>query len=114
MMTLRPVCSLPTAREGSPRSHESGTDGLGDHPGLGRAVTCGAEPVDQLVALTLSRPSRGAVHWSTCTVGARLAFSCVTVHRISREHQPEPRRTSTFKLIEDPQLVEKVSHVVRR
>ena len=89
-----------------------GLDGLLDEPRPGAPRRIGDDQVEAVVVKTLETTPRNATHWSTRSMAAATGLSRPTVSRIWRAFGLQPHRTSTFKLSNDPQLVEKVRDIV--
>ena len=89
-----------------------GLDGLLDEPRPGAPRRIGDDQVETVVVKTLETTPRNATHWSTRSMAAATGMSRPTVSRIWRAFGLQPHRTSTFKLSNDPQLVEKVRDIV--
>ena len=89
-----------------------GIDGLLDEPRPGAPRKVSDKKVEQVVTLTLESKPKGATHWSTRQMAKRSGLSPMTVSRIWRSFGLQPHRSETFKLSNDPLLVEKVRDVV--
>ena len=71
-----------------------GVDGLlrdATRPGRPRTARK-VSSVEQVVRITLDETPKGATHWSTRTLAARLGVSASTVARIWRAHGLKPHR----------------------
>lgn len=87
-------------------------DGLLDEPRPGAPRRITDEEVEDLIATTLESTPRNATHWSTRSMSAHTGLSRSTVHRVWRAFGLQPHRTETFKLSNDPLLVDKVRDIV--
>ena len=68
--------------------------------------------VDAVITKTLQSVPRGATHWSTRTMVSATGLSQTAVSRIWRAFGSQQHRQETFKLSNDPMLVEKVRDIV--
>ena len=91
---------------------ERGPAGLLDEPRCGAPRSISDEQVEAVVVRTLESTPRDAPHWSVRSMAAASGLSRTTVHRIWRAFGLQPHRTETFKLSNDPQLVEQVRDIV--
>lgn len=91
---------------------ERGAGGLLDEPRCGAPRKISDDQVEAVVVRTLESTPRGATHWSVRSMAAETGLSRPTVHRIWRAFGLQPHRSETFKLSNDPQLVEKVRDIV--
>lgn len=91
---------------------EQRLDGLYDEPrpGVGRTIT--DDQIEEVVTKTLETTPKGRTHWSTRSMAAHLGLSHSTIGRIWRAFGLQPHRTESFRLSQDPQLVEKVRDIV--
>ena len=87
-------------------------EGLLDEPRPGAPRRISDNKVEQVVVRTLESTPQGATHWSTREMAKRMGISRMTVSRIWRAFGLRPHRSETFKLSQDPQLVEKVRDIV--
>lgn len=87
-------------------------DGLYDEPRPGAPRVIGDDRIEQVVTRTLETTPRGRTHWSTRSMAKHLGLSHSTVGRIWRAFGLAPHRTETFRLSQDPLLVEKVRDIV--
>lgn len=87
-------------------------DGLYDEPRPGAPRVIGDDKIEQVVTRTLESTPRGRTHWSTRSMAKHLGLSHATVGRIWRAFGLQPHRTESFRLSQDPLLVEKVRDVV--
>ena len=87
-------------------------DGLYDEPRPGARRTITDEQVEQVIVRTLESTPRGATHWSTREMAKAVGLSHMAISRIWHTFGLQPHRTETFKLSNDPRLVEKVRDIV--
>jgi transposase len=89
-----------------------GPAGLLDEPRCGAPRRISDEQVEEVVVKTLESTPRNATHWSTRSMAAASGMSRPTVNRIWRAFGLQPHRAESFKLSNDPQMVEKVRDIV--
>ena len=87
-------------------------DGLYDEPRPGAARTITDDQVEQVIIRTLETTPRGATHWSVRDMAKAVGMSRMAINRIWHTFRLQPHRTETFKLSNDPLLVEKVRDIV--
>ena len=87
-------------------------DGLYDEPRPGAKRTITDEQVEHVVTRTLETTPRGATHWSTRDMAKAVGLSHMAISRIWHTFGLQPHRSETFKLSNDPLLVEKVRDIV--
>jgi len=87
-------------------------DGLFDEPRPGTPRQITDEQIEQVVIRTLETTPRGATHWSTRDMAKASGISRSTVNRIWRAFGLQPHRSETFKLSNDPLLIDKVRDIV--
>jgi transposase len=87
-------------------------DGLYDEPRPGAKRRIADEQVEQVIIRTLETTPRGATHWSTREMAKAMGLSHMAISRIWHAFGLQPHRSETFKLSNDPQLVEKVRDIV--
>ncbi len=87
-------------------------DGLFDEPRPGTPRRITDEQVEQVIIRTLETTPRGATHWSVRDMAKASGMSRMTVNRIWRAFGLQPHRSETFKLSNDPLLIEKVRDIV--
>ena len=87
-------------------------DGLHDElrPGARRTIT--DEQVEQVIVRTLETTPRGATHWSTRDMAKAVGLSHMAISRIWHAFGLQPHRSDTFKLSNDPLLIDKVRDIV--
>jgi transposase len=87
-------------------------DGLFDEPRPGAQRTITDAQVEQVIIRTLETTPRGATHWSTREMAKAVGLSHMAISRIWRAFGLQPHRSETFKLSNDPQLIDKVRDIV--
>jgi transposase len=87
-------------------------DGLYDEPRPGAKRTITDDQVEQVIVRTLETTPRGATQWSTRDMAKAVGLSHMAISRIWRTFGLQPHRTETFKLSNDPLLVDKVRDIV--
>jgi transposase len=87
-------------------------DGLYDEPRPGAARTITDDQVEQVIIRTLETTPRGATHWSTRDMARAVGLSRMAIHRIWQTFGLQPHRSETFKLSNDPLLIEKIRDIV--
>jgi transposase len=87
-------------------------DGLADAPRPGAARTVGDDVVEAIAVETLETAPPDATHWSTRGLAARHGISHQTVAEIWRAFGLKPWRQDSFNVSPDPDLVDKVRHLV--
>jgi transposase len=87
-------------------------DGLFDEPRPGAPRTITDDHVEQVVIRTLETTPRGATHWSVRDMAKASGLSRSSVNRIWRAFGLQPHRSETFKLSNDPLLIEKIRDIV--
>ncbi|MGH9072368.1 MAG: IS630 family transposase [Acidimicrobiales bacterium] len=91
---------------------QRGPAGLLDEPRCGAPRRISDEQVEELVVKTLETKPVSGGSWTTRSMGERAGMSDTSVFRIWHAFGLQPHRTETFKLSNDPQLVEKVRDIV--
>lgn len=86
--------------------------GLYDEPRPGAPRVIGDEQIEEVVTKTLETTPRGRTHWSTRSMAKHLGLSASTIGRIWRAFGLAPHRSESFRLSQDPLLVEKVRDIV--
>ena len=66
----------------------------------------------KIVRLTTQTTPKGATHWSTRTLAAKMGVSDTTVLRVWRAHGLTPHLVKSFKVSRDPLVVEKREDIV--
>ena len=89
-----------------------GLAGLLDEPRPGAPRRITDDQVEAVVVKTLESTPRDATHWSTREMAKASGLSDTSVLRIWHAFGLQPHRAETFKLSNDPQLVEKVRDIV--
>ncbi len=87
-------------------------DGLYDEPRPGAKRKITDEQVEAVVIRTLETKPQGATHWSTRSMGKAMGLDRMAISRIWHAFGLQPHRSETFKLSNDPLLVEKVRDIV--
>ena len=101
-----------TVRKWRARYRAGGLDALCDEPRPGAPRRFGDDAIEALVVKTLMEKPTNATHWSTREMARVTGISQPTVSRIWKAFGLKPWATDTFKLSEDPFLIEKVRDVV--
>ena len=91
---------------------EQRLEGLYDEPRPGVEHTITDDQIEEVVTKTLETTPKGRTHWSTRSMAKHLGLSHSTIGRIWRTFGLQPHRSESFRLSQDPQLVEKVRDVV--
>jgi len=86
--------------------------GLLDEPRPGAPRQIGDKNIEEVIIRTLESTPRGATHWSTRSMAKATGYSHMTISRVWRAFGLQPHRSETFKLSNDPLLIEKVRDVV--
>lgn len=87
-------------------------DGLYDEPRPGAPRTITDEQVEQVIIRTLETTPRGATHWSTRDMAKAVGLNRMAISRIWHTFGLQPHRSETFKLSNDPLLIDKVRDIV--
>ena len=87
-------------------------DGLYDEPRPGAKRTITDAQVEDVIIRTLETTPRGATHWSTREMAKAVGLSHTAISRMWHTFGLQPHRSETFKLSNDPLLVEKVRDIV--
>jgi transposase len=87
-------------------------DGLYDEPRPGAPRTISDEQVEAVIIRTLETTPRGATHWSTRDMAKAVGLNHMAISRIWHAFGLQPHRSETFKLSNDPLLVDKVRDIV--
>lgn len=91
---------------------EQRMDGLYDEPRLGAPRKISDDKIEEVVTKTLESTPRGRTHWSTRSMAKHIGLSHSTIGRVWRAFGLQPHRSESFRLSQDPQLVEKVRDIV--
>ena len=91
---------------------EQRLEGLYDEPRPRVERTITDDQIEEVVTKTLETTPKGRTHWSTRSMAKHLGLSHSTIGRIWRTFGLQPHRSESFRLSQDPQLVEKVRDVV--
>lgn len=89
-----------------------GMESLWDEPRPGAPRQIGDDEVERVVKLTLESTPKAATHWSTRGLAEKTGLSQSAVSRIWRAFGLQPHRSETFRISNDPLLVEKVRDIV--
>ena len=87
-------------------------DGLYDEPRPGAPRKISDDKIEEVVTKTLESTPRGRTHWSTRSMAKHLGLSHSTIGRVWRAFGLQPHRSESFRLSQDPQLVEKARDIV--
>ena len=105
--------SKPTIWRWQGRFMAAGVDGLQrDATRPGRKKRLPAATIEQVVAMTLGKPSGEATHWTGRAMAKAAGISHRSVQRIWAAHGLKPHRVRLFKLSNDPQFATKVQDIV--
>jgi transposase len=89
-----------------------GLGGLLDEERSGAPRKISDEQVEEVVIKTLESMPKDATHWSTRSMARATGLSDHSIARIWHAFGLQPHRVETFKLSNDPQLIEKVRDIV--
>ena len=87
-------------------------DGLYDEPRPGAVRTITDEQVEQVIVRTLELTPPGATHWSTRAMAKSVGLSHMAISRIWHTFGLQPHRSETFKVSNDPLLIDKIRDIV--
>jgi transposase len=87
-------------------------DGLYDEPRPGAPRRISDEQIEQVIVRTLEETPDGATHWSIRDMAKASGLGRTSVNQIWRAFGLQPHRSETFKLSNDPLLIEKVRDIV--
>lgn len=87
-------------------------DGLYDEPRPGAERTITDDDVEEVITQTLESTPKGRTHWSTRSMAKAVGLSHSSIGRIWRAFGLQPHRSESFRLSQDPLLVEKVRDIV--
>lgn len=87
-------------------------DGLHDEPRPGAERKITDDQIEAVVTKTLESTPKGRTHWSTRSMGRNVGLSHSSIGRIWRAFGLKPHRTESFRLSQDPLLIEKVRDIV--
>jgi transposase len=87
-------------------------DGLFDEPRPGAPRTITDEQVEQVSVRTLETTPRAATHWSVRDMAHAVGLSRMAISRTWHTFGLQPHRRETFKLSNDPLLIEKIRDIV--
>ena len=105
--------SKPTIWRWQGRFMAAGVDGLlRDATRPGRKKRLPAATIEQVVAMTLGKPSGEATHWTGRAMAKAAGISHRSVQRIWAAHGLKPHRVRLFKPSNDPQFATKVQDIV--
>ena len=105
--------SKPTIWRWQGRFMAAGCGGLlRDATRPGRKKRLPAATIEQVVAMTLGKPSGEATHWTGRAMAKAAGISHRSVQRIWAAHGLKPHRVRLFKLSNDPQFATKVQDIV--
>jgi len=91
---------------------EKRLDGLHDEPRPGAEREISDDQIEAVVIKTLESTPRGRTHWSTRSMAKSVGLSHSSIGRIWRAFGLKPHRVESFRLSQDPLLVEKVRDIV--
>jgi transposase len=87
-------------------------DGLYDEPRPGAPRRISDAQIEQVIVRTLEATPDGATHWSIRDMAKASGLGRTSVNQIWRAFGLQPHRSETFKLSNDPLLIEKVRDIV--
>jgi transposase len=87
-------------------------DGLYDEPRPGAPRRITDEQVERVIVRTLEETPRGMTHWSSRGMAKATGLGRTTVQQIWRAFGLQPHRSESFRLSNDPLLVDKVRDIV--
>jgi transposase len=105
-------CDPHTSGHWRKRWMEKKLDGLLDAPRPGQPRKLSDQQIQEVVTATLEEKPKGATHWSTRSMAARMKLPATSIRRIWRAFSLKPHRSETFALSTDPFFVDKVRDVV--
>jgi transposase len=91
---------------------EKRLDGLHDEPRPGAKRKFSDDKIEDVVTKTLESTPTGRTHWSTRSMAKKVGMSHSTISRVWRAFGLKPHVTESFRLSQDPSLVEKVRDIV--
>lgn len=87
-------------------------DGLYDEPRPGTPRQISDDQIEHVIVRTLEETPRGATHWSSRGMAKASGLGRTSIQQIWRAFGLQPHRSETFKLSNDPLLIEKVRDIV--
>jgi transposase len=87
-------------------------DGVYDEPRPGTPRQISDDQIEQVIVRTLEETPRGATQWSSRGMAKASGLGRTTIQQIWRAFGLQPHRSETFKLSNDPLLIEKVRDIV--
>ena len=87
-------------------------DALYDEPKPGAPRTLSDADVESILVAPLESKPKGRTHWSTRKMAERAGVSASTVGRIWRTCGLQPHVVASFKISDDPLVIEKVRDIV--
>lgn len=104
--------NLNTVRKWRDRWLQKGLDGLKDDPRPGQPRKMPPERVAEIVHATqFEPPPKGRSHWSRSSMAKRFNTNPSRIGKIWKAHGLKPHLSKTFKISQDPKLVEKVRDI---
>jgi transposase len=104
--------SRTTVRKWRIRFAEQGVAGLHDEPRPGAPRSISDDEIEKIIIKTLESTPQGRTHWSSRSMAQSVGFSRSSIGRIWRAFGLKPHRSETFRLSQDPLLVDKVRDIV--
>jgi transposase len=104
--------SRPTVIQWRNRFLEDGVEGLEDGTRPGRQKELSEKTIERIVEATQFKKPKHGTHWSTRSMAKEFGVSHMIVHRIWKDYNLKPHRTSTFKISQDPDFVAKTKDIV--
>ncbi len=105
-------CSNVTVGKWRQRVTTGRVDALYDEPKPGAPRTLSDADVESILVATLESKPKGRTHWSTRKMAERAGVSASTVGRIWRTFGLQPHVVASFKISDDPLVIEKVRDIV--
>ena len=105
-------CSNVTVGKWRRRFIDGRTPSLYDEPRPGAPRKISDDDVEAIIVQTLETKPKGRTHWSTRKMAEKAGISNSSVGRIWRAFGLQPHIVKSFKMSDDPLLIEKVRDIV--